>query len=215
MKYIKNALFDGVTEGESQRLFTSMSMRVEKFKKGDTIYHFNAIGEDVGFVVDGLASIIKYDAHGNEILLENLFKGSLFGGVFGYMKGEGEYIVAEAKTELTIIFIPISQLYKSCSEGCDGRHKVVINILSLMAMKTTELSQRVEILACRSIKDKLICYFSTVCEMKKSNEFKLDMTLSSLAEYVCADRSAMMRELKRLKEENKIVIVNKTVKVNL
>ena len=162
MKYIKNALFDGVTEGESQRLFSSMGMRVEKFKKGDIVYRFNSLGEEVGFVSDGLASIIKYDAHGNEILLENLFKGSLFGGVFGYLKGEGEYIIAQAKTELSVIFIPVFQLYKSCGEGCDGRHKVVINILGLMASKTTELSQRVEILACRSIKDKLICYFSAI-----------------------------------------------------
>ena len=84
-----------------------------------------------------------------------------------------------------------------------------------MASKTTELSQRVEILACRSIKDKLICYFSAISERKNSIEFKLDMTLSSLAEYICADRSAMMRELKRLKEEGKIIITNKTVKVNL
>ena len=35
----------------------------------------------------------------------------------------------------------------------------------------------------------------------KSNSFTIEMSLPDLAEYLCVDRSSMMRELKALKEE--------------
>ena len=37
------------------------------------------------------------------------------------------------------------------------------------------------------------------------------MSLTSLSDYICSDRSAMMREIKKLKDEGVITISGKTV----
>ena len=58
-----------------------------------------------------------------------------------------------------------------------------------------------EVLSCRSTREKLLCYFRICAYESRSLSFTLPFTLSALADYICADRSAMMRELKRLKEE--------------
>ena len=43
----------------------------------------------------------------------------------------------------------------------------------------------------------------------------LNITLTDLADYLAIDRSAMMREIKHLKEDRIIVIENKKVTINV
>ena len=52
----------------------------------------------------------------------------------------------------------------------------------------------------RSIREKLQCYFR-ICRLEAgSDSFLLPFTLSALADYISTDRSAMMRELKKMRE---------------
>ena len=51
------------------------------------------------------------------------------------------------------------------------------------------------------LKDKLISYFKILSEKNFSKTFTLPFSLTDLADYLSIDRSAMMRELKSLKEE--------------
>ena len=74
-------------------------------------------------------------------------------------------------------------------------------MLRLMSDKAQALSQRVDVLSRRSIREKLLCYFRQLSEQAGGNTFTLPFSLSTLADYIATDRSAMMRELKRLREE--------------
>ena len=84
-----------------------------------------------------------------------------------------------------------------------------------MSKKTAQISQRIEVVSCKTIREKLICYFSSLASKNRSNEFKLEQTLSAIAEYIAVDRSAMMRELKRLKEEKIVIIKDKIVELHV
>ena len=70
-----------------------------------------------------------------------------------------------------------------------------------MAGKAQNLSERVDVLSRRSIREKLLCYFHHLSDKSGSREIVLPFSLSTLADYIATDRSAMMRELKRLREE--------------
>ena len=52
-----------------------------------------------------------------------------------------------------------------------------------------------------SIREKLLCYFHQLSDKAGSLSFTLPFSLSTLADYIATDRSAMMRELKRMREE--------------
>ena len=52
-----------------------------------------------------------------------------------------------------------------------------------------------------SIRDKLQCSFQIRRLETGSDTFPLPFPLSALADYISSDRSAMMRELKRMREE--------------
>ena len=60
---------------------------------------------------------------------------------------------------------------------------------------------RVEFLTKRSTRDKLLGYFTFLSTRTLSKIIKLPLSLTDLADYLSVDRSAMMRELKILKED--------------
>ena len=76
--------------------------------------------------------------------------------------------------------------------------------LRLMSDKAQGLSQRVDVLSRRSIREKLLCYFRQLAEKEGDDTVTLPFSLSTLADYIATDRSAMMRELKKLKDEGLI-----------
>ena len=65
--------------------------------------------------------------------------------------------------------------------------------------------------ACRSIRGKLMCYFGMQAAKTNTNRFNLPFSLSALADYISTDRSAMMRELKKMREEGLVEIAGRKV----
>ena len=63
------------------------------------------------------------------------------------------------------------------------------------------------------IREKLLCYFDQLARREKSETVTLPFSLSALAEYISADRSAMMRELQKLKEEGVVQTENRRVTI--
>ena len=74
-------------------------------------------------------------------------------------------------------------------------------MLKLLSNKIVELNERVEILSKRSIRDKLLSYFELLASDNPKRSFTLPFTYTDLADYLSVDRSAMMREIKNLKDE--------------
>ena len=86
-------------------------------------------------------------------------------------------------------------------------------MFTLVADKATLLSERVEVLSRRSIRDKLLCYFAMQSAKGRGAAFTLPFTLSALADYISADRSAMMRELKKMRAEGIVEVKGRQVRL--
>ena len=89
--------------------------------------------------------------------------------------------------------------------------QLIENLLSLTSQKASELSEHLDILSQRTIRDKLMAYFIIQCSKNKSHSFNLPFTFSLLADYISADRSAMMREIKKMKDDGIIKTDNKKI----
>ena len=105
------------------------------------------------------------------------------------------------------MFFNYDNIYQKCSHNCKFHQILTENFSNLILNKVMDLNTRVEILTKRSIREKLRGYFKT---------FSLPFSLTDLADYLSVDRSAMMREIKALKDEgfikksgNKITLLYK------
>ena len=56
----------------------------------------------------------------------------------------------------------------------------------------------------KTVRQKLISYFEYLAEKTGSTSFETELSLSQLANYLCVDRTSLMRELRHLNEEDVI-----------
>ena len=72
----------------------------------------------------------------------------------------------------------------------------------------------VDMLCQRTLRSKLMSFFEYLESEEKSNSFTLPLPFSDLADYLGVDRSAMMREIKKLNEEKIISNDKRKVTIN-
>jgi CRP-like cAMP-binding protein len=127
----------------------------------------------------------------------------VFGDAFAFANREDEFITVCEK-DCSVLFIEKGQITKRCSNACQHHTQVVENLLQLMAGKVVHLTEKVDILSHRSIRGKLMSYFRIQSTKQNNLTFELPFSLLKLANYLCIDRSAMMRELKKMKDDEMI-----------
>ena len=60
---------------------------------------------------------------------------------------------------------------------------------------------RINMISKRSLRRKLVTYFDYLREKNGDDSFDIEVSLSQLASFLCADRTSMMRELKNMSSE--------------
>ena len=201
----KSPLFQDISYEEYSRLLTCFQAVQKSFRSDDLIYDFSSPQNDaVGIVERGCAALIRIDEEGVATVMEELGPGGVFGRTLAFAGSSGDSLQVVCRTPCDVLFIDYPHILKRCENACNHHSVLVQNMLRLMSDKAQALSQRVDVLSRRSIREKLLCYFRQLSERAGSNTFTLPFSLSTLADYIATDRSAMMRELKRLREEGAI-----------
>ena len=198
----KSPLFQDISYEDYRSLLTCFQAVQKSFRAEDLIYDFSTPDNNaVGIVERGGAALIRIDEEGVSTVMEELGPGGVFGRTLAFASSSGDSMEVVCRTPCDVLFIDYPHMLKRCEHAC-GHHSVLVqNMLRLMNDKAQALSQRVDVLSRRSIREKLLCYFRQLSKKAGSNTFVLPFSLSTLADYIATDRSAMMRELKRLREE--------------
>lgn len=123
-----------------------------------------------------------------------------FGEVFYQINTNNElFVMAKEKSRILIFNYDIFE--KKCKRNCKIHEELLLGLPNLVLTKVSDLNLRIELLSKKTIRDKLISYFKILSEKNFSKTFTLPLSLTDLADYLSVDRSAMMREIKTLKNE--------------
>ena len=213
MDYGQFEIFQGITGSDMEAMIRCFRMRLGCFKQGETVYAYSERGSEVGVVVQGAAELVRYDYAGTRTILERVEAGGLFGEALAFTTALGDCVEVAAAEPCQVLFMEYAHIMKRCENACAHHSRLVENMFRLVAGQARQLSRRVEVLSRRSIREKLLCYFQ-LCRLEAGGEeFTLPFTLSALADYISADRSAMMRELKKMREEGLVAIEGRRVKL--
>ncbi len=201
----ESPLFEGIGYDGYLAMVHCFHARQRSFLPDETIDDFSEPGDGyVGIVEHGQAALIRMDSRGTVTVLEELPPGSVFGKTLAFSGNSGDSLWVTCRRSCDVLFFEYPHLLKRCERACTHHSLLVQNMLRLMGEKAQSLSERVDVLSRRTIRDKLLCYFAQQAKKRNSPDFELPFSLSLLADYIAADRSAMMRELKRLREEGQI-----------
>ena len=159
--------------------------------------------QKIGVVLEGHARLYYCDADGNQSVLEELFRNQVFGELFLMPVGMQDYYV-KACEPCRVLFIDYEHIIKRCQNACAHHSQLVSNLFRMTAQKSQLQANRINVLTQPTVRQKLLTYFDILCQQNESRRCTVPMPYSALAEYLCLDRSAMMRELKRLGDEGLI-----------
>lgn len=182
--------------------FENNCHRVQKkvFSKNEVITSYIKNRNQFCILKNGNADLVRYDLNGNRTIVEHFSKNDVFGEVFYTITTNNELLV-EAREKCEVLFYSYNDIHNKCRNNCKFHSELSENLPELILSKVTDLNMRIELLTKRSIRDKLIGYFTMLSTRNLSKTFSLPFSLTDLADYLSIDRSAMMRELKLLKEE--------------
>lgn len=209
----KSELFAEITEPDCQKMYGCLKIERRRYQTGETICSYDEGIEDIGVVESGYAQLERLDMDGNHTLLDHLEPGDIFGEVvaFSHNKEDSFWVVCEKDCE--IAFIPYEAITKMCQNVCPCHQKLIQNLLTIVAEKARSLSERIEIISNRSTRNKLLYYFQILAAKNGSKKFDLPFSVTTLAEYLCVDRSAMAREISAMKEEGLLDMRRRSVKL--
>ncbi len=197
--------------------FENSCHRIQKksFSKNEVITSYIKKRNQFCILVNGNADLVRYDLNGNRTIVEHFSKNDVFGEVFYTITTNNELLV-EAREKCDVLFYSYNDIHNKCRNNCKFHQKLSEDLPELILSKVTDLNMRIELLTKRSTRDKLIGYFTMLSTRALNKTFSLPFSLTDLADYLSVDRSAMMRELKLLKEEgfiekngNKITLLYK------
>jgi CRP-like cAMP-binding protein len=173
------------------------------FKKGEHITSYIAKRNQLCLMLNGEADLIRYDLNGNRTIVEHFSDNDIFGEIF-YVVNTNNELFVEAKKNSTVLFFMYDDLELKCNPNCTFHQKLLDNLSNLYLNKVIELNTRIELLSKRTIREKLLGYFNVVSSKNMGRTFQLPFSFTDLADYLSVDRSAMMRELKLLKDDGLI-----------
>ena len=199
----KNALFQNVSIESIEKMMPCFDMKKRNFAEKDIIPTVEGAKEYICLLLEGAVSVSRISIDGSLDLLEYMEDTGVFGDAFAFANREDEFITVCEK-DCSVLFIEKGQITKRCSNACQHHTQVVENLLQLMAGKVVHLTEKVDILSHRSIRGKLMSYFRIQSTKQNNLTFELPFSLLKLANYLCIDRSAMMRELKKMKDDEMI-----------
>lgn len=175
-------------------------VHIKSFEKNEIVTTYIVNRKQVCIVLDGSADLMRYDFNGNQMVVEKFNKYDVFGEIFYQINTNNElFVISKEKSKILIFNYDIFE--KKCKKNCKFHEELIFGLPSLVLTKVSDLNLRIELLSKKTIRDKLISYFKILSEKSFSKTFTLPFSLTDLADYLSVDRSAMMRELKSLKEE--------------
>ncbi len=191
-------IFKGIDEQNVKYMLKCFQAKTISYKKDTTIISNLANTNIIGIIISGNANLIRNDYNGNRIVLEKLEKGSIFGEVFSSYSDELSVIATE---DCSVITFDYEHIIKRCKKSCPHHNEVINNMLQILAKKVSVMNNRIDVLTKKTIREKLLEYFSIQEKENISKTFYLKLNYTELADYLGVDRSALMRELKNLKNE--------------
>lgn len=198
---LKNRLFEGIRDEDKKPMLGCIGYHVGSFLKDQIVAFEGENLKHIGIILSGCVDMVKEDLWGNKTMLLRLRKNELFGETFACGDDSMAVVTFVVSENAKILFLPFDRVMHSCTQACGFHHRLIENMVGIIANKNRELMRKIEVLSKRTIREKLLAYLSIQAQAQESRYFEIPLGRVEMAEYLCVDRSALSRELAKMKEE--------------
>lgn len=203
--------FDNITEKNKYKLFKLFHTDIVSYREGENLSDMLLDKNSLGIIINGYIQIIKENLNGSRIIIDELYEDDILSIKTIYVQ-DSEYKVL-IKEDTKMVFFDLEQLQNYVGNEKGYYNQFIKNLFLILNDKLNEKNERIQILSKKTIRNRLLEYFSIVKTKNGSNNIYLPFSFMALADYLGVDRSAMSRELGYLKQEGFIEIKGKRIKL--
>ncbi len=201
----KRHILDNINSEEFSQMVPCFKPVTKYFEPGEEIIYYSRLHpfgnvEEVAVLARGDARLEIINQAGENLILETYHEGDVFGELFSLPLESYSYVVI-AEKKCKVVFLNYEHIIKPCDKVCNHHSQLISNLFIMTAQKTQELSLHLSIIGQSTTRKKLMAYLLYCCGGKKGHCFEIPMSLTHLSDYLQVERSAMMRELKVMRDE--------------
>ena len=201
---VNSPLFYDIRPEDMNPMLSCIGYHIGTFKKGDIVVFEGDNLKHIGIIIAGCVDMVKEDLWGNKTMLMRMRKDELFGETFACGSDSLSVVTFMVSEAAKILFMPFDRVMHSCTMACQFHHRLIENMVKIIADKNRDLMRKVDVVSKRTIREKLLAYLSIQAQVQNSRYFEIPLGRVELAEYLCVDRSALTRELAKMKEDGLI-----------
>lgn len=197
----KAPLFQGIAIKDMEILLKDLGASKRAYKRGEFVYHAGEQTIKMGMVLSGGVHIIKEDFWGNRDILAEIGVEGLFAENYIFLTNVAIEVSVLTTMPTEILFLDVRKLISGAYSSRGSNLLLIKNLLAILAQKNLMLTRKIEYLARRTTKEKLLSYLSAESLRQKSSEFSIPFNRQQLADYLSVERSAMSAILCSLRDQ--------------
>lgn len=197
-------LFDHIATKDLVQMLTCIGARIVSYAPKIYIWDEEDIIEDVGVILRGQIDMVSEDIYEHRTTLVRMGPHELFGESFALSDSKRSTVSFMTIESCTVLYLPIQRVLHICSNSCPFHQRLIQNMFYTLSLKNQQLIEKSAIVSKPSLQDKIWTYLNLEAERQQKIYFEIPLNRNEMADYLCANRSALTRELKHMKEKGLI-----------
>lgn len=199
-------LFQGISEEDLSRFFAAASYEIDDYARGEKIEIDGRGANRICVVLKGLVGVMRENFWGNTVKLYDMKRPDVFAGVVCYEGRIVPNVWYLASTQAQILQIPYTSVLATDREAggetnSETGHTICRNYLKILSDDYIRVFNKMDLYSIKSLRTRILTYLSQMSAIEQSRYVEIPFNRAELAEYLNVDRSALSRELSRLKKE--------------
>lgn len=195
----RSPLFKGLLFEELEILSEELRISSIKYKKEEIIHSEGDKIKNIGILVtgsvrgeklyyDGEVHLVSMSDTGETLYVEEAASATQIAPV--------TYIANE---DMEVVLIGYESIVTS-----SFKEQIIQNIIHIMANESIKRLYKIEVLSVRSLRERIMAYLLRMEKRTGSNTFFVNMDRERMAQYLCVNRSALSKELSKMRSEGLI-----------
>lgn len=198
----RSGLFAGVGREDIIDYIKESEAKIVKFQKDDMVFLQDDMPEHLNMLIAGHIAVCTDSKDGKRSIIAQIEQpGDLFGEVFLFLNHHEYEHYALVMEDSMVLQIPRRNFFDTRHGAIEVKARITANLLGIFAQKSYYLNQRLNILLCGNLRQKLA---KIILKDSVDGVLKLRMNREELADFVNTARPSLSRELMSMQEDGLI-----------
>ena len=206
-------MFEGISLNNCSTLMNCLGCIEKTYKKDQIISATEVFARQIGIVVSGCVHTVQEDVWGRRTFLSYTNDDGIFGEVLIGGASEARGIIYKAAEPTTVLYLSADRILHPCRNSCPFHHQLSRNLFRMISQKNAVLTEKIEVTSKSSLREKILAYLSIEAHRSGSTGFTVPLNRSEMADYLCTNRSALSRELAKMKKDGIIDYESNTFRI--